>query len=86
MRILSYYASERDLVRVLGAIAFVQPLRRRLTCMLSTQICVMVLTLVGVTPGGFNVASDCNVVVNSSSAAMLTSDVTVRQVKRERKA
>jgi hypothetical protein len=43
----------------------------------------MVLTLVGVTPGGFNVDSDCKVVVNSSSAAMVTS--TRCQTRNERK-
>jgi hypothetical protein len=52
--------------------------------MLSTHICVMALTLVGVTPGGFSVESDCNVVVNSSSAAIVTSNVPVRLVKKEK--
>ena len=51
--------------------------------MLSTQICVMALTLVGVTPGGFNVESDCNCVVSSSSAAIITSNVPVRLVEKE---
>jgi hypothetical protein len=47
----------------------------------------MALTLVGVTPGGFNVDRDCKVVVNSSSAAMITSDVTCyTRGERERKA
>jgi hypothetical protein len=46
----------------------------------------MALTLVGVTPGGFNVDSDCKVVVNSSSAAMITSDMTCStRGERERK-
>jgi hypothetical protein len=43
----------------------------------------MVLTLVGVTPGGFNADSDCKVVVNSSSAAMITS--TRCQTRNEKK-
>lgn len=52
--------------------------------MLSTHICVMALTLVGVTPGGFNADSDCNVVVNSSSAAIVTSNVPVKLEKKEK--
>jgi hypothetical protein len=38
----------------------------------------MALTLVGVTPGAFNIDSDCNCVVNSSSAAMTTYNVSFR--------
>lgn len=86
MRTLSYYTGERDLVWILTTAGGQHARRRQLTWMLSTHICVMVLTLVGVTPGGFNVDRDCNVVVNSSSAAMVTSELTVRQVKREKKA
>jgi hypothetical protein len=52
--------------------------------MLSTQICVMALTLVGVTPGGFNADNDCNVVVNSSSAAMITSDACYTRRERQK--
>lgn len=39
--------------------------------MFSTQIAVMALTLVGVTPGAFKAWSDCNSVSSSSIAAML---------------
>jgi hypothetical protein len=39
----------------------------------------MALTLVGVTPGAFNIDSDCNCVVNSSSAAMITYKEPVRR-------
>jgi hypothetical protein len=38
----------------------------------------MALTLVGVTPGGFNVDRDCNCAVNSSKAAMIRARVPVR--------
>lgn len=39
--------------------------------MFSTQIAVMALTLVGVTPGAFKAWSDCNSVSSSSIAVML---------------
>jgi hypothetical protein len=39
--------------------------------MFSTQMAVMALTLVGVTPGAFNVCNDCNSVSSSSIAAIL---------------
>jgi hypothetical protein len=45
----------------------------------------MALTLVGVTPGAFNIDSDCNCAVKSSSAAMTTSNVSVRLGEKREK-
>lgn len=52
--------------------------------MLSTQICVMALTLLGAAPGGFSTDSDCNCVVSSSSAAMMKYQAPVRLIEKEK--
>jgi hypothetical protein len=86
MRVLSYYKGKLGLSMDLCIGKQLGAPRDRHTWILSTHICVMALTLVGVTPGGFNVDRDCNCVVNSSKAAMIRARVPVRldeEIKRD---
>lgn len=54
------------------------------TCMFSTQIAVIALTLVGVTPGAFNDWSDCKSASSSSIAAILMLNLSDQTDRRQR--
>lgn len=73
-----------DLVKVLGEGQMrKQGLSGQHTCMFSMHIAVMALTLVGVTPGAFNVWSDCKSDSNSSMAAMFIFSVSDQSDERK---